>query len=132
MTDFLELLQILNAKVVDSSDFVDFYTYVEDGLGVPEVKDNIFYFPSDIVMACIQIGEECFLLYKNFIPLWRYITINDCNPDNWRDMFPTQQFFLIPADDINPDTIEKIYSQIFENQPELKTILAVETSFEGF
>jgi len=58
--------------------------------------------------------------------------VKNINPDNWRDMFPTQQFFLIPADDINPDTIEKIYSQIFENQPELKTILAVETSFEGF
>jgi len=58
MTDFLELLQILNAKIVDSSEFIDFYIYVEDGLGVPEVKDNIFYFPGDIVMACIQIGEE--------------------------------------------------------------------------
>ena len=132
MTDFLELLQILNAKVIDSNEFVDFYTYVEDGLGVPKVKDNIFYFPSDIVMVCIQIGEEYFLLYKNFIPLWRYNTINDCDPDNWRDMFPTQHFFLIPANDISLDKCEKIYRQIFRDHPELKVILAVETSFEGF
>jgi len=132
MTEFLELVQILDGKIVDGSGFIDFYSYTEDGLGVPEVKDNVFYFPNDITMACIQIGEEHFLLYKNFIPLWRFNTIEDCDPDNWRDMFPTQHFFLIPATDIDPDNIEKVYSQIFGNHPELVTVLAVETSYEGF
>jgi len=132
MTDFLELVQILNGKTVDGSRFIDFHSYVEDGLGMPEVKDNVFYFPGDITMACIQIAGEYFLLYKNFIPLWRFNTIEDCDPDNWKDLFPTQHFFLIPATDINPDNIEKVYSQIFANNPELTTVLAVERSYEGF
>lgn len=130
--EFLELVHPLGAKIVDSSEFIDFYSYEKDGLGTPKVRDKIFFFPNEIVMACVQIANEYFLLYKNFVPLWRYVTINDCDPDNWRDMFPTQQFFLTPTEDIDLDLIEKIYSQIFETHQELVAVLAVETSPEGF
>ena len=130
--EFLELVHLLNAKIVDSSEFIDCYSYTKEGLGTPKVRDKIFFFPNDIAMVCIQIANEYFLLYKNFIPLWRYHTIDDCNVNNWRDLFPTQQFFMIPATDIELDQVNKVKSQIFEAHPELITVLAVETTSEGF
>lgn len=98
-----------------------------------EFYGDYFYCWEYSVEAVVMIIDDVHILaYRNFVPLWRYTDILDCLAENWRDLYPTQEFFLIAYDDFSVDELEDIRDYIYTVDPKFRELVAVELTSEGF
>lgn len=124
-----ELLKKLDCIIVEDDGTIE-YMYSE--LGGKYDGKRYYNEKYDIEAATISIDKVELLVYRNYIPLWRRTDIYDCFTSNWFDLFPTQEFFILPARDVSEEKLSDIYHYIKVSIPNSDRLIAFEYTSEGF
>lgn len=124
-----ELLKKLDCIIVEDDGTIE-YMYSE--LGGKYDGKRYYNEKYDIEAATISIDKVELLVYRNYVPLWRQTDIYDCFTSNWFDLFPTQEFFILPARDVSEEKLSDIYHYIKVSIPNSDRLIAFEYTSEGF
>jgi len=124
-----ELLKKLDCTVVEDDGTIE---YIYSELGGKYDGKRYYNEKYDIEAATISIDKVELLVYRNYVPLWRQTSIYDCFVSKWFDLFPTQEFFILPARDVSKEKLSDIYHYIRVSIPNSERLIAFEYTSEGF